>query len=81
MEYNTFNIAEALYFWLQHNWEGQTDELYSDFCILTEPGMFTPGMGLDYENIEDESIEIYNELTRENYTGYLDEVLNYKPQD
>ena len=81
MEYETFDIAVALYFWLQHNWEGQTDDLYSDFCILTEPGMYKPGMCLDFDTISEESKEIYNELTRENYSGYLDKVLNYESQD
>lgn len=81
-EYDEFDLALALYHWLRHNWQGQADALYSDFCRLTEPGMFNPGMAAEYfENIGDEAEYIYGELTIDNYGVALKRVLNYEPSD
>ena len=80
-EYDTFDVALALYHWLQHNWSGQTDKLYRDFCILTAPRMFKPGISDQYfDNISEDVKEIYDILSEENYSDALDVVLNYEPQ-
>lgn len=75
--YDSFDLANALYHWLQHNWSGMND-LYKDFCLLTEPGMYKPGISEElYDNATDEVLEIYNELTLNNYKEALDQVLNH----
>lgn len=85
MEFNEcdpFDLALALYHWLQHNWDGQTDQLYEDFCRLTAPGMFKPGPCSEYfENIDDNARAIYDELIRKNYENALSLVINYKSED
>lgn len=80
-EYDTFDIAKTLFFWLQHNWEGMGDPLYKDYCILTSPGMFKPSILLTFEDLSPESMELYEHLTRDNYNKYLDIVLNYECTD
>ena len=81
-DYDEFDIAEALYFWLQHNWNGQSDPLYEAFCVLTEPGMYSPSHSKElFDNIEDTALEVYEMLTIDNYREGLDKVLNYTPQD
>lgn len=85
-EFDEFDLALALYHWLQHNWEGQGDDLYSDFCRLTEPGMYRPAPSEEYgEVLEKEGYEsakdIYDMLTRENYADALNRVLNYNSSD
>lgn len=81
-QYDVFDIALALYHWLQHNWEGQDEDLYKDFCTLTNPGMYKPSISeQNYDNISEEAIEIYNELTKDNYKQILNLVLEYKPKN
>lgn len=76
-----FDVANALYHFLQHNWQGQTDPLYRDFCILTHPGMYKPGHSEEFfENISEESKIIYDMLTEKNYTDALNIVLNYESE-
>jgi hypothetical protein len=79
-EHSEFSLAVALYFWLQHNWGGQTDPKYKAFCTLTEPGMFRPGTFLNFEKIEDDERVAYDELTESNWESALNKVLNYGPQ-
>lgn len=77
-----FDLALALYHWLQHNWNGQGDPLYRDFCTLTTPGMFKPGGSEEiFENVSDDVRAIYNILDHDNYKEALERVLNYEPQD
>jgi hypothetical protein len=81
-QYDKFDIALALYHWLQHNWNGLSDPLYRDFCILTSDDLFRPARSMEYfENIESDYPEvmvIYDQLTIENYSQALDRVVNYK---
>jgi hypothetical protein len=80
--YDEFDLALALYHFLQHNWDGESDPLYRDFCALTAPGMFKPGMSAEYfENIDDTAKEVYDQLTIENYSSALAKVLNYSSED
>jgi hypothetical protein len=80
-EFDSFDIAGALYFWLQHNWDGQSDPLYSAFCQLTAPGMYRRGGSQLFEDIEETENYIYEMLTRENYEDALGSVLNYETVD
>jgi hypothetical protein len=77
-DYSEWDIAGALFYWLQHHWNGQSDEKYSDYCTLTAPGMYSRGG--EGEMTEEEQI-IYDELTDDNYKEYLSKVLNYKSED
>lgn len=78
-EYDSFDVALALYHWLQHNWDGQVDPLYQAFCELTEPGMFRPARSQEYfDNIDDDAKEVYEMLTPENYKDALNQVFNYE---
>ena len=79
---DTFDLASALYFWLQHNWDGITDDLYADFCRLTEPGVYKPSHSEEFfDNIEPSANDIYDTLNRENYRQALELVLNYEIED
>lgn len=81
-EYDEFDLAIALYHWLQHNWLSQNDELYADFCILTKPDMLQVSGSLEFfDNINENASEIYNMLTRDNYKEALEKVLNYKSKE
>lgn len=78
--YDTFNLALALYHWLQHNWEGQNDPLYADFYKLTAPGIYKPARSEEYfETLENEEyqevMEVYNILDETNYEEALNLVL------
>ncbi len=77
-EYHEFDLAEALHFWLQDNWEGKSDPLYESYCVLTAPGMFQPGTYLKFDDLNDSAREAYESLTRENYREALERVLNYE---
>lgn len=80
--YDEFDLALALYHFLQHNWNGKYDPLYRDFCALTAPGMFSPGMLAEYfDNIDDTAREAYDQLTVNNYDSALARVLNYSSED
>ena len=81
--YDEFDLALALYHWLQHNWEGQSDPLYEAFCTLTAPGMYHPAHSETvFENLANTddgyAAEIYEMLTRDNYELALNRVLNYE---
>lgn len=81
-EFDEFDLACALYHWLQHNWNGQSDELYQAFCVLTEPGKYKPGLSHEcFDNIDDSVKYAYDLFTRDNYDIALDRVLNYKSED
>lgn len=81
-EYGEFDLALALYHFLQHNWNGKSDPLYRDFCALTAPGMFHPGSHSEYfENIDGMAREAYDQLTVNNYDSALARVLNYSSED
>jgi hypothetical protein len=82
-ESDPFDLALALYHWLQHNWEGQADPLYEAFCELTAPGMYRPARSQEYfESLKGSEAEtLYSELTHENYRQALDLVLNYEAED
>lgn len=80
-EFEVFDIAEALYFWLQDNWEGQSDELYSAYCELTAPGMFKAGTFFSFGSLNDSARFVYDNLARDNYRAALNQVLNYESQD
>ncbi len=85
-EYDTFDLALALYHWLQHNWQGQSDPLYEAFCQLTAPGMFYPSRvnscykALDKEGNEGAEL-VYHMLTEDNYRKALGIVLNYESEE
>jgi hypothetical protein len=76
---DAFDLADALNYWLQHNWEGQGDTLYSAHCELCT--VYSPGYFSRFEDIPEEAKEIYNQLTRDNYRQALDKVMSYKPED
>ena len=76
--FDSFELSSGLYFWLQHNWESQTDPLYQAFCVLTEPGMYCPSRRAEhFGNIEPGAQEVYDLLTIENYELVLSEIINY----
>jgi len=78
-EYDSFDVALALYHWLQHNWASQGDPLYQAFCELTKPGMFRPARRQEYfDGIDYDAKEVYGVLTLENYEDALNQVLNYE---
>lgn len=80
-DYNEFDIALALYHWLQNNWNGQDDPKYEAFCTLTAPGMFRCSPSEEFfENIDEIAQLIYSELTNKNYKKALARVLNYKSE-
>ena len=77
-DYCEFDIAAGLYHYLQHNWYGMDDK-YEAFCMLTQPRMYKPSSSEEYfENISEESREVYNSLNDSNYREALDKVLNYQ---
>ena len=77
-DYNEFDIALALYHWLQHSWNSQTDPLYDAFCVLTEPGMYKPSRSDElFENLDSEALDIYNLLSRDNCEYALNKVTGY----
>jgi hypothetical protein len=81
-EFSEFDLASALYHWLQHNWVSQTDPLYGAFCVLTEPGMYRPSRSEEFfENIEDDAKLVYDMLTRDNYEDALNKVVSYESED
>ena len=81
-EFDEFDLALSLYHWLQHNWTSQSDPLYSDFCLLTNPGMYRPSHSLQFfNNIDDMAKNAYDSLTLDNYKLALNRVFNYKPVD
>ena len=80
-EFDEFDLALALYFWLQHNWDGMNDPLYAAFCQLTSPGMFNPGMGQSFDNMDGSANEVYHMLDMNNYQEALDRVIGYVPMD
>ena len=78
-DHDPFDLALALYHWLQHNWNGQTDPLYAAFCELTSPGMYRPAISEQlFENIDGTALEVYETLTLDSYREALDLVLNYE---
>ena len=79
-DYCVFDLALALYHFLQHNWQGIGDPMYRDFCVLTSPGMYKPAMSEQYfENIQGEiAFEVYGMLNESNYDDALQLVLNYE---
>lgn len=79
-DYDAFDLALALYHWLQHNWNGQSDELYINHCILTEH--YRPSRSEEYfNNLDATAKEVYDNLTRDNYMEALAIVLSYKSTD
>lgn len=76
-----FEIAEALNYWLQHNWEGQGDELYKAYCELTDPKVFKLSPLSKFEKMSGEAKHVYDSLTRSNYKEALDAVLNFDRDD
>jgi len=80
-EYDIFDVANGLYHWLQHNWQGM-DDLYEAFCELTAPGAYRPSRSEEsYDNASEEALSVYNELTLDNYREVLDLVLNYESEE
>lgn len=76
---DAFDLADALYHWLQHNWVGMDDK-YEAFCQLTEH--YTPSRSLElFENIEESAKEVYLMLNDDNYESALERVLNYNSED
>ncbi len=80
-QFEVFDISEALYFWLQDNWDGRSDALYEAFCVLTAPGMFQPGTFIKFDNLSESALDIYNSLTRDNYESALNLVISYVPEE
>jgi hypothetical protein len=80
-EFNDFDIALALYHWLQHNWDGQTDPKYEAFCILTAPGMYKPSPADQEHDAMDtnDAAIVYGLLTDSNYKKALAQVINHEP--
>lgn len=79
-DYSEFDVASALYHFLQHNWDGQSDPMYEAFCTLTQPGMFSPGAAESFYNIDDAAMDVYGQLTRDNYAAALKYVLSYESE-
>lgn len=77
-EYDLFDVAGALYFWLQHNWSGQGDPLYSAFCELDQH--YKRGGSQCFEDIPECEREIYETLTLDNYQEALTAVLAYESE-
>lgn len=76
---DAFDLALDLYHWLQHNWNGQGDVKYSDFCALTEH--YHPSRSEQlFDNIDESAKEVYDSLTNDNYSEALTIVLNYESQ-
>lgn len=77
-EFDKFDIAIALYHWLQHNWVGMDDK-YKAFCQLTKPRMLEVRGSLQYfEKIDDNMKEVYDMINDNNYQEALNIVLNEK---
>ena len=80
-DFDGFDVALALYHWLQHNWVGMDDK-YEAFCKLTEPGMYKPSRSEEYfENITDEVQTVYDMLDDNNVGQALETVLNYESEE
>jgi len=76
-EFDAFDLALALYHWLQHNGERQTDDKYSDHGVLMEH--YRPSRSEEYfDNLDDGVLTVYNMLTDANYKEALEIVLNCK---
>ena len=78
-EFCAFDLALALYHWLQHNWNGM-DDLYMDHCRLTR--LYRPSRSDEYfDNMAGEACHVYAMLERDNYQQALEIVLNYKNEE
>lgn len=81
-DFDEFDLASGLYFWLQHNWQGHNDALYEAFGELTSPGMYRPSRSQEnFEDIDSTAYEVYELLDRSNYRDALNRVLNYGSSD
>lgn len=81
-EYDTFDVALALYHWLQHNWQGHSDHLYAAFNKLGSNGVYRPAKSEEFfQNIDDNVRDIYDQLTMDNYRDALSLVLNYEASE
>ena len=69
-----FDAAEALHYWLQHNWDGM-DELYKSYCLLRT--YYNPSIIASFDNASSEVLYIYDNITLDNYKIFLSEVLKY----
>lgn len=77
-EMDKFDLALGLYHWLQHTWESQGDEKYSDFCSLIR--VYKPSPSNQYfENIDDMARLAYDSLTDFSYRVALELVIKYQP--
>ena len=78
-EHDAFDLALALYHWLQHNWIDMDDK-YKSFCELTNH--YKPARSEEFfDNIDGSALDVYHELTDDNYKEALDIVLSYNSED
>ena len=74
-EFDIFDLVGALCSWLEHNWQGQSDPMYSMYCNLTGPGGYKRGRFQDKLTANEKLV--YDFLTWDNYEQAYETIMEY----